>query len=171
MPRPRTRTTPKGTPPETQTRILRASSPPGGHAHIPARGVGVLPRGMQFTRLTGTFVTTALGTLRDVRTSSLFTRELLHLLQGEPLACLAYDIGQAMRERGRDPLLAEQGVFAAAYGSLASVVVRTYPMHQAAKVDAHSYVSPIPGDVLHALVYRHYWSQDLSLVDLSRLGT
>lgn len=126
---------------------------------------------MQFTRLTGTLITEALGTLRDVRTSACFTRELLHLLQGEPLACLAYDVGQVVRQQGRTPQQAEQGVFAAAYASLAGVVVRTYPGHRAARIEAHSYVDPIEASAVHALVYRHYCTQDLDLVDLGRLGS
>jgi hypothetical protein len=126
---------------------------------------------MHFVRLTGTFVTKAGGTLIDVRTSAAFTRELLQLLQGEPLASLAYDVGQVLRERGAVPRAEEQGVFAAAYGSLAAVVVRTYPKHQAGRLDAHSYASAIPGDVVHALLYRHYWSRDVSLVDLGQVGT
>lgn len=121
-------------------------------------------------RVLGTFTTKLTSTLLDVATSRRFVTEVLRTLQGPPIALVAQDIASALEQYGHVPGEGERGVFAAAYASLAGATVRTLPGEGRARIDVHSYAHPVEPADLHALVWRHYATRELELVDLGRWG-
>lgn len=127
----------------------------------------MIDRGMEAIRMVGVLTTPLQRALLDVSTSKQFAQELLRLLHTPMLAIVAHDIATALEHHGHVPPADERGVFVCAYASLAGVVVRTFPAVGRARLELHSYAQPIDPPSVHALVYRHYGTRELTLNDVS----